>query len=83
MSNHLGNMGPISNYLNLKNLKCPAFILKLKSAIKNLPQGKDLNIASSTTGQVNEIKNFCMLHDFRIVMEEKKGNCYYLLISRN
>jgi TusA-related sulfurtransferase len=83
MSNHLGNVESISNDLNLTDLKCPAYILKLKSAIKNLPQGQSLNIASSTTRQVNEVKNFCMLHNFRIVMEEKKGNCYYLLISRN
>jgi TusA-related sulfurtransferase len=83
MSNHLGNMEPSSNYLSLKNLKCPAYILKLKSAIKKLPQGQCLNIVSSTMNQVNEVKNFCMLNSFRIIMEKKEGNCYYLLISRN
>jgi TusA-related sulfurtransferase len=83
MSTHSEHIVHGYAYLDLKNIKCPISVLKLKSAMKKLHQGQHLKVISSTIGQVNEIKKFCALSNCQVCMEEQKGNCYYVLIYRN
>lgn len=80
MSEQFSHAANSHAYLNLKSIKCPVSILKLKSAVKKLHHGQRLMVIAGTSRQLNEIKSFCKLSDLRMLMEEKKENYYCLLI---
>ena len=67
--------------LDVKGLNCPLPILKMKKALKEVPDGGTLEVLTTDPGSVADFAAFCRTTGNEMVEQSQDGSVYRFVIK--
>ncbi len=68
--------------LDTRNLNCPLPILRVRKALKGLPQGELLEVTATDPGSVKDMQAFCKQTGHELLEASEGGGEYVFLIRK-
>ena len=72
----------VGKTLDLKGLKCPLPVLRVKKQMKSLSSGSLLEVFTDDSASIDDLKNFCEISEDSLVTIEVNQMVYRFLIKK-